>query len=254
MLLDLTPLSRGLPAASSKPIRCAVPCVFVVVFCVVCCVVCCVGYCVGYSLLLSGHTFSLSLARLVRCLSLPASRSLCLPLSLSRCCMYVLSVFLCLPLLSPSLYFSLERCARALPACFEPILFLSFSLFLCLSLSSSQISEAGARADSQARRASSTEHPTATAVSSTPAPARGREPRPPILQARFFEARVVYLQRFTMEQVGKGVDVMHRSIDHLSRRLRRLRRFRVLFCPCIYLCYLDCVSSLFTPTPCGKDF
>lgn len=29
----------------------------------------------------------------------------------------------------------------------------------------------------------------------------GREPRPPILRARFTKARVVYLQRFTMEQV-----------------------------------------------------
>ena len=29
----------------------------------------------------------------------------------------------------------------------------------------------------------------------------GREPRPPILRARFRKARVVYLQRFTMEQV-----------------------------------------------------
>lgn len=33
----------------------------------------------------------------------------------------------------------------------------------------------------------------------------GREPRPPILKARFTGARVVYLQRFTMEQARRHI-------------------------------------------------
>ncbi|CAM9721043.1 unnamed protein product [Scytosiphon promiscuus] len=60
-----------------------------------------------------------------------------------------------------------------------------------------RISQAEARAEGQARGVS-------PADPATPHGSRnaGREPRPPILRARFSGARVVYLQRFTMEQAS----------------------------------------------------
>lgn len=71
-----------------------------------------------------------------------------------------------------------------------------------------QISEAEARADSEARGDSSSTPNTAAAAAAAAGTGMGtREPRPPILQARFCGARVVYLQRFTMEQAsGRGMD------------------------------------------------
>lgn len=60
-----------------------------------------------------------------------------------------------------------------------------------------QISEAEARAVNETAVAS--DEATSEGVAREGIP--GREPRPPILRARFTKARVVYLQRFTMEQV-----------------------------------------------------
>ena len=79
--------------------------------------------------------------------------------------------------------FTRDRLPPHAPA---PLLFVGF-----------QISEAEAQAVNETAVAS--DEATSEGVAKEGIP--GREPRPPILRARFTKARVVYLQRFTMEQV-----------------------------------------------------
>ncbi|CAN0151300.1 unnamed protein product, partial [Ectocarpus sp. 13 AM-2016] len=67
-----------------------------------------------------------------------------------------------------------------------------------------RISEAEARADREARGLSSAGPGVEGVVAREGTPRR--EPRPPILRARFSAARVVYLQRFTMEQAREEDD------------------------------------------------